>query len=153
MAEDWIPMFAKSFTDEQILNPTYMFSNFGAGGTYCKLCDGRVPAGESDADHRRQHKKELKNYRQKSKAAAERARNEKAEARRKEKDLEREVLGLGSLPEGKRLRNRVTSARYRLAHPEKHGREEWTAKEQAKLQSALDAAQTALDTYTAKEEG
>jgi len=150
MNEDWIPIFIRAFPDDQILNPAYMFTTF-SDGTHCKLCDARVPAGESPDEHRRRHKQELKDYRRKSKAAAERERNAKAELRRREKELEREVLGLEALPDARRLRNRVTSARYRLVHPEKHGREEWTTKEQAKLQAALDAAQAALDAYKVKE--
>ena len=151
-AEVWIPMFLDSFTPEQILKPEYMFSRTSVGRSMCKLCDALVPAGESDDDHRRAHKKELQDYGRKKKAAAERARNAKAEERRKEKELEREVLGLSALPEAKRLRNRVTSARYKLVHPEKHGREEWTAKERTAIQAVLDAAIAAVEVYDAKEE-
>jgi hypothetical protein len=44
----------------------------------------------------------------------------------------------------KRLKNRITSARHKLNHPEKHGRTEWTPLEVAEIEATMRDAEEQL---------
>lgn len=61
--EVWIPMFTKSFSDEQILNPSYAITF-----DHCKLCDSHVDPGYQKA-HLRTHKRELAAFRRRQASA------------------------------------------------------------------------------------
>ena len=59
----WIPMFTRSFSDEQILKPDYAITF-----DHCKLCDSHVEPAEQK-EHLRKHRRELRAYRSKQRAA------------------------------------------------------------------------------------
>jgi hypothetical protein len=99
--DQWAPIFLyfvgtrqPKYTDEQVLRPEFALSIFELG-TYCKLCDVYLPIGTRQEKHMARHARELKSWRAKEEARAEReraarlaqAREEKA----REKALERSV--------------------------------------------------------------
>ena len=56
---DW-NLFARYFTDEQILAPSYAISEF-SDGAWCKLCDSRIIG--SPEKHLSAHARELRAWR------------------------------------------------------------------------------------------
>jgi len=150
---EWIPIFTRVLKDEEILKEAYVFSTFADGIVHCKVCDARIPAGQTPTKHLAGHRRELKEYRKRRDVERERERREADEVRRREREMEREVLGdrASVLPEEKRLKNRVTSVRYKVNHPEKHGREEWKPDELKRLNAQLAEAVAAVESYKARE--
>src|SRR3990167_6849332 len=144
----WIPIFTNVLKDEDILKPTYAISAYGQ----CKLCEEQVGTGEKViAGHVRRHRRELERYRAERRQQTEREAAERLKAVKAERDLERRVLGddevSGALPQKKRLYNRITSARYKLAHPEKHGNTTWSDEERKHLETALAQVQAEYNDY------
>lgn len=147
--ETWAPLFTKHFKDSQIVDTNFCIVRGGSRTpTFCKLCDSPVPTGTSPEKHAAKHAEELKVWRRKRKKETDASKEEKQKERQALKDEERAVLGT-SVPEERRLANRITSTRYKLNHPEKHGREKWSRREEAKLHDSLTAAVKALDDYRA----
>jgi hypothetical protein len=81
--EEWAPVFTRYFTDDQILNPSYLISRSGTGLPWCKVCDGPVH-GDTDK-HITKHRRELRAWRKRRQVAAEQKRLAGAAAKREEK--------------------------------------------------------------------
>ena len=141
--EQWAPLFTRYFSDEALLEPNYALGTYDThvGGYWCKLCDGPVPAGQSKA-HLAKHTQELATWRKRRKAEADRKREAQLTERSREKKLEREA-GQGISTE-RYLQNKITSARHKLVHPEKHRREQWTEEEAAAIRQVIADAKQEL---------
>ncbi len=61
-----------------------------------------------------------------------------------EKDSKKAAKKAALTPE-RRMRNRITSARYKLAHPEKYGRTEWTDLEKADIENTMREAEAEIE--------
>ena len=134
--EQWAPLFTRYYTDEALLEPGYALGSYDSrvGGQWCKLCDGPVRSGQGIA-HLAEHARELTAWRKRRKAEADRKREALLAERSQEKKLAREV-GEGISTE-RYLQNKITSARHKLVHPEKHRREQWTEEEAAAIRQII----------------
>jgi len=74
--EEWGPVFTKSFTDDQILNPAYALTTATPPSgqfTWCNLCDAPVPRGQSGEAHLAEHGRELRSWKRRRASEARRA--------------------------------------------------------------------------------
>ncbi len=96
--EEWAPMFTRHFNDEQIIRDCLSLTR---EGHWCRLCDAHVKG--SAEQHRKQHERELRDWRAKKRKAVDQAAKKRlAEARR----LKREADAVAPKTETKRKRGK-----------------------------------------------
>lgn len=159
--EVWAPTFltfagsgAPKFDEKWLAKPENVLSTCGNAGTWCKLCDAPVPPVEDVDRHHRKHLRELREWRERTSAEAQQRAREALAATRAERALEREALGIersirarsSDLTPERRLRNKITSTRYRLKNPAKFKRASWTVAEVAEMERTMSDAQAELET-------